>query len=110
MIGPNLLMVYKPKCVVFASRILDSLFSVQCALPSLSRVAFIKDMIEKLHNKALRIISFADFCAPSSHLFMEWKMSEMKDTCCLFYKHSVFQSEAQICLSFPQIQPQNMLI
>ena len=26
-----------------------------------------------------------------------------------FYKHSVFQSEAQICLSYFQIQPQNML-
>ena len=26
-----------------------------------------------------------------------------------FYKHSVFQSEAQICLSFSEIQPQNML-
>ena len=26
-----------------------------------------------------------------------------------FYKRSVFQSEAQICLSFSQIQPQNML-
>ena len=27
-----------------------------------------------------------------------------------FYKHSVFQSEARICLSFSQIEPQNMLI
>ena len=27
----------------------------------------------------------------------------------LFYKHSVFQSEARISLSFSQIQPQNML-
>ena len=27
----------------------------------------------------------------------------------LFYKHSVFQSEAPISLSFSQIQPQNML-
>ena len=26
-----------------------------------------------------------------------------------FYKHSVFQSEARICLNFSQIQPQNML-
>ena len=26
-----------------------------------------------------------------------------------FYKHSVFQPEAQICLSFSQTQPQNML-
>ena len=26
-----------------------------------------------------------------------------------FYKHSVFQSEARICLSFSQIEPQNML-
>ena len=26
-----------------------------------------------------------------------------------FFKHSVFQSEARICLSFSQIQPQNML-
>ena len=26
-----------------------------------------------------------------------------------FNKHSVFQSEARICLSFSQIQPQNML-
>ena len=26
-----------------------------------------------------------------------------------FYKHGVFQSEARICLSFSQIQPQNML-
>ena len=25
-----------------------------------------------------------------------------------FYKHSVFQSEARICISFSQIQPQNM--
>ena len=25
------------------------------------------------------------------------------------YKHSVFQSEAQICLSFSQIQPRSML-
>ena len=30
-------------------------------------------------------------------------------TTCFFYKHSVFQSEARICLSFSQIQPQNML-
>ena len=27
----------------------------------------------------------------------------------LFYKHSAFQSEARICLSFSQIEPQNML-
>ena len=27
----------------------------------------------------------------------------------VFYKHSVFQSEARICLSFSQIEPQNML-
>ena len=27
----------------------------------------------------------------------------------VFYKHSVFQSEARICLRFLQIQPQNML-
>ena len=26
-----------------------------------------------------------------------------------FYKHGVFQSEARICLSFSQIEPQNML-
>ena len=26
-----------------------------------------------------------------------------------FYKHSVFQAEARICLSFSQIEPQNML-
>ena len=26
-----------------------------------------------------------------------------------FYKHSVFQSKARICLGFSQIQPQNML-
>ena len=29
---------------------------------------------------------------------------------CFFYKHSVFQSEAQICLHILQIQPPNMLI
>ena len=28
---------------------------------------------------------------------------------CFFYKHSIFQSEARICLSFSQIEPQNML-
>ena len=33
--------------------------------------------------------------------FYDWYM--------FFYKHSVFQSEAGICLSFSQIQPQNML-
>ena len=27
----------------------------------------------------------------------------------VFFEHSVFQSEARICLSFSQIQPQNML-
>ena len=27
----------------------------------------------------------------------------------VFYMRSVFQSEAQMCLSFPQIEPQNML-
>ena len=27
----------------------------------------------------------------------------------VFYKHGVFQFEAQICLTFSQIQPQNML-
>ena len=33
----------------------------------------------------------------------------MKKLHVFFYKHGVFQSEAQICLSFSQIQPQNML-
>ena len=28
---------------------------------------------------------------------------------CFFYKHGVFQSEARICLSFSQLEPQNML-
>ena len=34
---------------------------------------------------------------------------KINNNTCLFYKHSVFQSEARICLSFSQIEPQNML-
>ena len=35
--------------------------------------------------------------------------SMVKDAINVLYKHSVFQSEAQTCLIFSQIQPQNML-
>ena len=32
-----------------------------------------------------------------------------QNTFYVFYRHSVFQSKARICLTFSQIQPQNML-
>ena len=40
----------------------------------------------------------------------EFCESMVKDAINVLYKHSVFQSEAQTCLIFSQIQPQNMPI
>ena len=40
---------------------------------------------------------------------MSYKHDLWPEYMCFFYKHGVFQSAARICLSFSQIEPQNML-
>ena len=62
-------------------------------------------VVVKVSRGTLMIISNAILVY--SVVFLR-KMSS-KDATCLSYKHSVFQSEARICLSFSQIGPQNML-
>ena len=41
--------------------------------------------------------------------FITLSLAQTDKHTCFFYKHSVFQSEAQICLSFSQSEPKNML-
>ena len=59
----------------------------------------------------MRIMSF--FMSKSDPRYIihlrEFCESMVKDAINVLYKHSVFQSEAQTCLIFSQIQPQNML-
>ena len=47
--------------------------------------------------------------ANNNRFFERWYGNLFGGSTCFFYKHGVFQSEARICLSFSQIEPQNML-
>ena len=58
-----------------------------CQILFLSSTQFIREKVEKLQKKALRIMSFSDFKEPSSPLFKEWKILKIKDiqNCLLSY-------------------------
>ena len=54
--------------------IFESHLRYGCQIWFLSSSKFIKDKLEKLQKKALRIMSFSDLREPSSPLFKEWKI------------------------------------
>ena len=59
--------------------IFESHLRYGCQIWFLSSTQFIREKIEKLQKKALRIMSFSDFKEPSSPLFKEWKILKIKD-------------------------------
>ena len=52
---------------------------LRCQIWFLSSSKFIKDKIEKLQKKALRIMYFSDLRDPSSPLLKKWKILKIKD-------------------------------
>ena len=59
--------------------IFESHLRYGCQIWFLSSTQFIREKVEKLQKKALRIMSFSDFKEPSSPLFKEWKILKIKD-------------------------------
>ena len=59
--------------------IFESHLRYGCQIWFQSNTKAIKEKIEQLQKKALRIISFSDFRAHSSPLFKKWKILKMKD-------------------------------
>jgi hypothetical protein len=59
--------------------IFESHLRYDCQIWFLSSTQFIREKIEKLQKKALRILFFSDFKEPFSPLFKEWKIFKIKD-------------------------------
>ena len=59
--------------------VLNLSFSYVCQIWFLSSTQFIREKVEKLRKKTLRIMYFSDFKEPSSPLFKVWKILKIKD-------------------------------
>ena len=59
--------------------IFESHLRYGCQIWFLSSTQLVREKLEKLQKKALRIMSFSDFKEPSSPLFKEWRILKIKD-------------------------------